>query len=634
MQNATRETLRLFESRLLTAERSASLDMPFAEFFDVVMKALQAAGEISSCTVWLYAHGTAERVITTDESVTEPPAVSSVRGELAEDRVLVEQEKHNSGRVIWCSRCFEDISRYYSLCLEVRTDSEPSTNFLLGNATLALCECLAGWFRRNLIVRMDEKLATQTAIAEFCQRTYAALSAHDYGTVIASEIRLLLKADRVSIINVSGSRSEIFGISGTDRVDKKLEVPQALLALSKAIFESGPTVPSEWNSLVGESRISDLLNTESKTILHDGGTQQVRAFRVKGQGTDLNAPEEWRVLAELFENTARPSEAHWKLCVDQISPALQGARSIQQTRPSFLQRSRRFIVWAGVVVVLLVLSLLPVDFEIDANGRYLPVTERRIFAPGSGIIQELAVQHESLVEPGMQLLRIHSPELILKIQEVLGQLETERVRLSSLRTTRLTEEAGAPSRNGVEQALGGEQAVRQRIEDLESRLQLLKSQESGLIIRADARGRVFRRQLEQDLNSRPVQQGDFLFDLIPEESTWHLEVEVPEELFCYLPAAPSGGIQSVPARFHFASEPDERLQAVVSRAEDSVLIQDGRSYSVVYAMIDDASKARSEKHKHLGASVSVRIHCGRRAVGFVLFREFSEFIREKYFQWF
>ena len=634
MQNATRDTLRLFESRLLTAERSASLDMPFAEFFDVVLKALQAAGEISSCTVWLYAHGTAERVITTDESVTEPPAVSSVRGELAEDRVLVAQEKHSSGRVIWCSRCFEDISRHYSLCLEARTDSEPSENFLMGNATLALCECLAGWFRRNLIVRMDEKLATQTAIAEFCQRSYATLSAHDSGTVIASEIRLLLKVDRVSIINVSGSRAEIFGISGTDRVDKKLEVPQALIALSKAVFESSPTFPAEWISLIGESRISDLLNTESKTILHDGGTQQVRVFHVKGQGTDLNAPEEWRVLAELFENTARPSEAHWKLCVEQISRALQGARSIQRSRPSFLQRSRRIIISSAVVVVLLVLSSLPVDFEIDATGRYLPVTERRIFAPGSGIIQELAVQHESQVEPGMQLLRIHSPELSLKIQEVLGQLETERVRLSSLRTTRLTEEAGAPSRNGVEQALGGEQAVRQRIEDLETRLQLLKSQESGLVIRADARGKVFRRQLEQDLSSRPVQQGDFLFDLIPEESSWHLEVEVPEELFCYLPAAPSGGIQSVPVRFHFASEPDERLQAVVSRAEDSVVIQDGRSYSVVYAMIEDASVARAEKHKHLGASVSVRIHCGRRAVGFVLFREFAEFVREKYFQWF
>ena len=105
-----------------------------------------------------------------------------------------------------------------------------------------------------------------------------------------------------------------------------------------------------------------------------------------------------------------------------------------------------------------------------------------------------------------------------------------------------------------------------------------------------------------------------MFDLIPEETAWHLEVEVPEELFCYLPVAPTGGIQSVPVRFHFASEPDERLQAVVSRAEDSVIIVDGRSYSVVYAMIEDASVARAEKHKHLGASVSVRIHCGRRAV--------------------
>ena len=80
MQNATRETLRLFESRLLTAERSASLDLPFAEFFEVVLKALQSAGEINSCTVWLYSHGSPERVITTDVGINAPPPVSSVKG--------------------------------------------------------------------------------------------------------------------------------------------------------------------------------------------------------------------------------------------------------------------------------------------------------------------------------------------------------------------------------------------------------------------------------------------------------------------------------------------------------------------------------------------------------------------------
>ena len=74
--------------------------------------------------------------------------------------------------------------------------------------------------------------------------------------------------------------------------------------------------------------------------------------------------------------------------------------------------------------------------------------------------------------------------------------------------------------------------------------------------------------------------------------------------------------------------------AVVSRTEDSVVLNEGRSYGVIYAKIEEASVARAEKHKHLGASVSVRIYCGRRALGFVLFREFSEFVREKYFQWF
>lgn len=634
MQNTTRETLRLFESRLLTAERSASLDLPFADFFEVVLKALQSAGEINSCTVWLYSHGSPERVITTDDAIDTPPPVSSVKGELAEDRVLTEQEKHTSGKAIWCSRCFDDISRFYAVCLEVRTDNDPAENFLMGNATLALCECLAGWFRRNLIVRMDEKLATQSSIAEFCQRTYASFSSEDFGPVVASEIRVLLKADRVSLLQNSPGKTELIGISGTDKVDTKLEVPQALISLSKAVFELGQNLPTEWILLAENSKISGLLDSATKLILHDGGTREIRMLRVKARDSDLNGAGEWRVLVELFESSPRPSESHWNLCVEQVSRALLRAGLSRKSRPSLLRRSRASILWLTIATILFGLTVFPVDFEIDATGRYLPVSEQRIFAPGSGIIQDLAVKHESQVEPEMQLLRIHSPELILKIQEVLGQLETERVRLSSLRTTRLTEEVGAAAKNGVEQALGGEQAVRQRISDLESRLQLLKSQESRLVIRANTRGRVFRRQLEQDLNSRPVQQGDFLFDLVPEESHWHLEVEVPEELFCYLPVTSSRDIRNVPVRFHFASEPDERLLAVATRAEDSMVMKDGRSFGVVYATIEEASVSRAEKHKHLGASVSVRIHCGQRAVGFVLFREFAEFLREKCFQWF
>ena len=634
MQNATRDTLRLFESRLLTAERSVSLDMPFAEFFDVVQKALQAAGDASSCTVWLYSHGSAERVITTDDRLTEPPVFTRNKGTLAEDRVLAERETNSSGQTVWVSRCFEDISRHYLLCLEVRTVFDPAENFLLGNATLALCECLAGWFRRNLIVRMDEKLATQTAIAEFCQRISSALSAEEFGAPLAAEIRLLLKADRVSLFRHSERETELAGISGTDRVDRKLEIPQALVALSKAVFDSEEAFPSEWLLLADSPKIAALLNEGNSTVLRDGGTSQFRAFRVKGSAADQNCTSEWRVLVELFEGSTRPSDSHWGLCIEPISRTLLRAGSIHLSRPSFWPRTRRTLGWIAAAISLFVVFLLPADFEIDANGRYLPVSRHRIFAPGSGIIQELAVQHESPVEPGMQLLRIHSPELVLKTQEVLGQLETERVRLSSLRTTRLTEQPGAASKNGVEQALGGEQAVRQRISDLESRLQLLKSQESTLAISADSRGRVFRRQLEQDLNARPVQQGDFLFDLIPDQSAWHLEIEVPEELFCYLPVTESGEPRNVPVRFHFASEPDERLMAVVSRTEDSVVLNEGRSYGVIYAKIEEASVARAEKHKHLGASVSVRIYCGRRALGFVLFREFSEFVREKYFQWF
>jgi hypothetical protein len=471
-------------------------------------------------------------------------------------------------------------------------------------------------------------------VTEFCHKTYPAVGHENFAALAAAEIRLLLKVDRVTLLAASGPVFEIAGISGSDRFDRSLETPQALRQLSDVIFEVQTSGRSEWLTLEECRSGGRSLSDASSQILSEGGTSRVRAEQIAPSDSASEKPTEWRYIAELFGSNPAPSEIHWATCKEQIRRVLLGAPSRRGGRVPFFTRVRKSALVVGTLACLFVAGLIPMDFEIDAAGEFAPVAEKKFFAPGNGIIEELSVSHESLVEDNQTLLRIHSPELSLRIQELLGELETERVRLSSLQRTRLSAENTSAGRDGVEQALGGEQAVRQRITDLESRLQLLKSQEERLTLKAGRAGRVYRRNLQLDLKDRPVQQGDFLFDLIEEDSDWRLKLKVPEELVKYLPVGENGQITGTAVRFRFAAEPGNSQTATLQRLEEAVVHENSESHCVAYGIVDEPSIASTMKFRQPGASVSARISCGRRAAGFVLFREFNEFVREKWFLWF
>ena len=139
--------------------------------------------------------------------------------------------------------------------------------------------------------------------------------------------------------------------------------------------------------------------------------------------------------------------------------------------------------------------------------------------------------------------------------------------------------------------------------------------------------------MELDLQSRPVQQGDFLFELIAADSDWQLELNVDEQLLQYLPEVSGATPNPVPVRFRFLAEPDVNLSASLWEIQDSIVHEDGRSSCQAFATVSAESVSATQKHRQPGTAVSARILCGRRAAGFVVFREFAEFIREKAFLW-
>ena len=100
------------------------------------------------------------------------------------------------------------------------------------------------------------------------------------------------------------------------------------------------------------------------------------------------------------------------------------------------------LVVAAIAGGVAALVLVPADFNIEAPGTLQPVVRRDVFAPRSGLVDEVLVAHGAEVDAGQPLVRLRDPALDLELKRVDGELETAQRQLDAVRATR-TNRAGS-----------------------------------------------------------------------------------------------------------------------------------------------------------------------------------------------
>ena len=274
---------------------------------------------------------------------------------------------------------------------------------------------------------------------------------------------------------------------------------------------------------------------------------------------------------------------------------------------------------AGVLAGGLLLAC-PWRFEITAEAELEPAEQRRVFAPDDGLVQRVVARDGDEVEAGAVLLELDSSSLQARRTELETTLQTQRVRLQAQQTARGRRGGNREELSGT--AAGELEETRRSIAGLEAQLAVLQGELDGLTVRSPIAGRVDQFDIEQRLLRRPVARGQELLRVAQQAGPWRLRVRIPESESGYV----AGALRQrgpLAVRYQFVTDPGQsrrgELTAVADRAETD---RQGRLWlrgEVAVAPADHAGQ-------RAGGGAVVRIDCGWRTLGFVLFRELGELL--------
>ncbi|MEO2019756.1 MAG: hypothetical protein ABGZ53_35940 [Fuerstiella sp.] len=130
--------------------------------------------------------------------------------------------------------------------------------------------------------------------------------------------------------------------------------------------------------------------------------------------------------------------------------------------------------------------------------------------------------------------------------------------------------------------------------------------------------------------SRPVQRGQLLLEIVPADSSWQLEISIPDDRMSYVTNARHQSAELLPIRYVVRSAPERDWTTALTDVDNAVEVHDGQMSCRATALLTTLPQAKLRP----GTTVTARIACGRRSLGFVMFREVIEFWGQVRFAWF
>lgn len=612
-----------FEAGLVDIEAMICRGVPFEEVFRAAIRSLHQICHVTGGAAWVTRDSRFVRILATGDCAADASSlIQQLSDHLTEhqESAFVELNRFDVAQEETALLTHVRLSKSQAAAFEIRFQNPITDERFLRDATAAVADCLADVFRRTLLesgqlqLRVDAGLFEMIHALEDCDTTATFLHC------LAAESQTLLQARRASIIECREAKCSLHSISGLDTRDTNSPASRAVTDCAESLLKRKQT-----DSFVSLAQFDEQQNVceESIRYLRVHGTEFVQLILI-GEATESL---QYGVLCEYGSHDSQPDA----YAVQQFGRHI--ARIIERrdlTNPSWLKRMnvRRSTIATIILAVAAILLSVPADFEIEVSGQLYPSQRYNVFAPDDGIIEDLRVRNESTVTRGSDLLTIQNPDLDLQLQATIGSLQTEQIHLRSIQ--RMRSGAFVRASEGSNTSFhSSENAVEQRIGDLKARKLLLEAQKSALRLQAEVDGTIFRADLTEELSARPVRRGDFLFEVVPQDSEWMIELQIPDDVVGYVQKSrQSDAFPRV--RYALNMSPTVGYTTQLSSIEKSVgnvggkLICRGEAPAVAAQTVDIRP----------GTTVTARIHCGRRALGFIVFRELLEFGAEQRFAWF
>ena len=490
--------------------------------------------------------------------------------------------------------------------LWMQRDASPATYRGCEHFLTAVCELAADYHAFHELRRLREDEHHRSELLELGRLVHSQLNLAETAYAVANEGRRVLNCDRLSVLVAHGRSCKLLAASGVSRVEQRSGAARQLANVAELVRrtdEPAHYADGECDALppVAEAIAQHVEESHARHIAAiplrapvEPNSEDTKLSNKRRRSSQIARPQ-FVLIAEQFD--AREGELRRDLLVEvaEVSTtALYNALAVDRMPLGWLLRplgrakeamaehvTRTAFITAAVASAIAALIFVPADFNIDAPGTMQPTVRRDVFAPRSGVVDEVLVKHGADVKAGQPLVRMRDPSLELELKRVDGELETAQRQLDAVRATKTNR--AIRETNPVEsyRLSAEERELEQKVSNSRRELELLKHEREQLVVTSPIAGRVLTWDVGHQLLARPVERGEALVTVADLSSPWQLELAVPDDRIGYVLAAQ----QKIQARFAGAVPAGFRRASFPHR-QDCGSLPDGRPAAGNYDATD------------------------------------------------
>lgn len=554
-----------------------------------------------------------------------------------------------------------------------RPDSQPQSQQGYLRFLVQMSQLVGDWLKNRKLKTFSDRQSLWAQIDRFAKEAHNSLELKETAYTIANEGRRLIGCDRLSVTVKHGVKHKVEAVSGQDTLDTRSNVVVLLRKLTDRVCAAGeplwyngqpqdlpPQIENALQEYIDES------HTKSLALIPIRQHEEADDPDEMGQDESVNEEATGDVIGALIVEQIDAPQSR-----DLLSPKVElvkhhSARALSNSlehnnlflmpvwrtlgKAKLLVKARtlpKTLFFSTLTLVALLSMAFPWQFRLKASGTLEPVERSEVFVGANGQVKELFVDHGSKVTKGQLLLQLDSPELRQQQIKIEGDIATSLARRDALfaAKSRIRNEASdRRSQNASESEIKAQ--IDQVGTDLQSyynQLETLALQESMLAVKSPIAGEVVTWDTKRMLPvGRPLSAGQRVLTVAntSPDSDWELITHLPEkDLGHFLKfhlgddSATTEDLtdKNIEVTYVLLNDPSRQLHGRLLEIQRSAELveEEGVCYRMRVQINMDANGAPQQDHDEPrpGAEVIARVHCGKRALGFVLFHDAWEWVQ-------
>ena len=522
------------------------------------------------------------------------------------------------------------------------------------------------YLERRQMVALDAQQTALSQVERFSRAVHESLDPVATAFVLANEARRIIGCDRVSVLVKRRRKMRLEAVSGQESVERRASAVQAIEALVRVVAKAGdplwhpdparelpPQIEEELEHYIDESHATALVvipleKPRPTPVVKPGGVDAVAV--AKAEAAPRAAPEPIGALvAEWFQSAAVDAgrRARVELVAEHGKVALSNALAhtslplyplldlAGKSRVLTTARNLPRTVGAALATLaaLAALVFVPAELRLEGKGTLEPVHRREVFAGIDGVVERLepGLEHGAAVKHGQLLAQLRNTELDVAIEDVKGRKLSSLEQLESTKRRLLEDKKITPEERN--QLAGRRAQLDREIASYDNQLRIYESKTRDLEVRSPIDGVIVTWQVRDRLLLRPVEKGQSLMSVADKTGPWELEIHMPDDRLGHVNRAAAEARKAgrdLAVDYILATDPGTRHHGTVKEIHEQAEVRGEQGNTVLVRVTIDPERHEKEE-LGAGASVTARIACGKRPLGYVWFHDLLSFIQTQVF---